>query len=95
MNVHLKVNADSIIALGDGQFQHLNDQKSIISRGLLHFFKKQKHLSFPSLSPLSSSWLNPELLHSHRGDGLELAKDLVRVDRWLEEEGRGSENQTT
>lgn len=51
MNVHLKVNADSIIALGDGEFQHLNDQKSIISRGLLHFLKNKN--TFPS--PLSLS----------------------------------------
>lgn len=39
------------------------------------------------LSPLSSSWLNAELLHSHRGDGLDLAKDLGWVDR----RGRGDQ----
>lgn len=103
LNVHFKVNAGILIALRDGQDLDflsialdsssisMTKKKSIISHGLLHFsLQFTENFSSP-LSPLSSSWLNPELLHSHRGEGLELAKDLGWVDRWREGwENRGN-----
>lgn len=38
-----------------------------------YVFSRNSLKTFLSFSPLSSSWLSSELLHAHRGEGLELA----------------------
>lgn len=45
----------------------------------VNVFFFHQNISSP-LSPLSSSWLNPELLQFHRGKGLELEKEVGWVE---------------
>lgn len=93
LNVNFKVSAGTRSALRDGLFlfvpccsqsQHLNDQKSVISHRLLNFLCNSPKTFLPlSLLCLPAGWILSCSV-CHRGEGLELAKDLGWVDRWRE-----------